>query len=205
MFTLNMFDNLEQALNTYKYYLDEDYMSDEEHAKISKIDEIEWNIKDIVEQLNENFMYFDLEDDDTCYGGKEFNGETIGDFIEDFNNNNNSKIETLDDLNIELVKIGCKPIRVVKDTIARFTYEKLSLLEKEIMSFLENTLLMSLCTYDKNNIDEFNKIIQIINDRNMLLDITRNIIDNEDFITQYHNIFFTYEEKYVKEQLDKMI
>lgn len=205
MFTTNMFDNLEQALNTYKYYLDEDYMSKDECNKIDDMFTIKHTIRDIVNKLNENFMYFDLEDDNTCYGGTSFSGETIGDFINEFNSNNNLKIETLDELNMELVKCGIKPIRVVKDTISRFTYDDLPLLDKEIMSFLENTLVMSLSDYDKNNVDEFNKVIQIINDRNILLDITKNIINDLDFITQYHNNFFTYEEKYVKEQLDKMI
>ena len=109
------FDNLEQAIKTYKYYLGVDYMSDSEFDKIDNIVDIEFAINDITQQLNESFYDIELKDDDrVSTGGIAFLGETIGNFIEEISGDKNITINNLKELNKELIACGILPIMVIK-------------------------------------------------------------------------------------------
>ena len=157
------FDNLEQAVKTYKYYLGIDYMSDSEFDKIENIVDIEYAIRDITQQLNENFYDIELNDDDrVSTGGIAFIGETIGDFLEETNGSEYLKIDTLNSLNKELIGCGILPIKVVKSDydIARKVNETI---ENELGLFtttdLEDIIVSLVAYHDYTSADSIDNLI----------------------------------------------
>lgn len=157
------FDNLEQAVRTYKYYLGIDYMSDSEFDKIENIVDIEYAIKDITQQLNESFYDIELKNDDrVSTGGIAFLGETTGNFIEEINDAKSINIDTLDKLNKELIACGILPIKVVKSDydIARKVNETI---ENELGLFtttdLEDIIVSLVAYHDYTSADSIDNLI----------------------------------------------
>ena len=203
-FTCEMFDTLEDTINTYIYYfsgfsnfkLKEEWVTYNGNSNINEIKE------DIVKEINNNILYVTLEDDNTMYGGTSYARETLEDFI----NSSETKYHNLNELNLDLVACGIEPIMVRKKHIVHFDYDSLDTMEKDIMNFLENTLLEDLLQDRFNSEDleamkEFYKIKDLTLDKDKLLEYTRKIVNDNEYLTMYHNAFFTAKDKYYREMI----
>ena len=125
------------------------------------------------------YMDYELEDDNTPYGGVSFDGEKVRDFIAEFED----EIKTLDDLNKALKDCGIKPIRQKKlkeSALPESTKDKIT----EIINSLND--LASTVTYSV--VDDALSINARIEELNEEADLNIDLINKKDLFSNIHSI-----------------